>query len=77
MLLHYGAIFFVLLYIFPWPPEAEISIFNYPEDWFEIVGVTMICGPIKMTFADDTIPMCFISSSQHEDTPIFSSRPHR
>lgn len=34
---------------------AEISIFNYPEDLFEAVGVTMICGPIKMTFADDMI----------------------
>lgn len=30
-------------------------MFKYPEDLFEVVDVTMICSPIKMTFADDMI----------------------
>lgn len=55
MLLHYRDILFVLFYSFHRPLGTEISIFNYPEDLFEVVGVTMICGPIKMTFADDMI----------------------
>ena len=33
--------------------QGRISVFKYTEDLFQVVDVTMICSPIKMTFADD------------------------